>query len=229
MKRSEINAIIESADEFIQSHGFHLPPFAYWKPMEWQKNRDKAQLIIETRLGWDITDFGSEKFAECGLFLFTLRNGSPDNWKTKTGKIYAEKTLVVEDSQITPMHFHWTKMEDIINRGGGILTMQLFNASPDMKLDTQQNVEVFKDSIHMVVPPGGTVDLEPGESITLEPYCYHQFWGKGRVLVGEVSLVNDDVRDNKFLHKVGRFPKIIEDASPMYYLVSDYDKLLEGA
>ena len=66
-----------------------------------------------------------------GLVLFTIRNGNPRNWETRTGKLYAEKIMLVEDGQITPMHFHWKKMEDIINRGGGQLALQLYNATPD--------------------------------------------------------------------------------------------------
>ena len=38
-------------------------------------------------------------------------------------------------SQVTPMHFHWAKMEDIINRGGGDLVIQLYNSTPDEELD----------------------------------------------------------------------------------------------
>jgi D-lyxose ketol-isomerase len=32
MHRSEINEIIAQADAFIGSHGYILPPFAYWSP-----------------------------------------------------------------------------------------------------------------------------------------------------------------------------------------------------
>ena len=65
--------------------------------------------------------------------------------------------------------------------------------------------------------------LEPGESITLVPRCYHTFWGEGgRVLVGEVSLVNDDYADNRFFEPVGRFPDVEEDEPPLYLLVNDY-------
>ena len=75
------------------------------------------------------------------------------------------------------------------------------------------------------VPAGGVVRLEPGESITLVPYCYHAFWGeRGRVLVGEVSLVNDDATDNHFHDKVGRFPTIDEDEPPVHLLVNDYER-----
>ena len=49
------------------------------------------------------------------------------------------------------------------------------------------------------------------------------FWGEGsRVLVGEVSVVNDDTVDNRFLAGVGRFPTIEEDEPPLYLLTEDY-------
>jgi D-lyxose ketol-isomerase len=30
MNRSQINDIMSAADDLIRSHGFSLPPFAYW-------------------------------------------------------------------------------------------------------------------------------------------------------------------------------------------------------
>ncbi len=82
-----------------------------------------------------------------------------------------------------------------------------------MKIDGEQRI------IH----PGGFVTLTPGESITLPPYCYHKFWGAGRrVLVGEVSMVNDDSSDNRFVDQQGRFPVIEEDEPPLHLLVTDY-------
>ena len=60
---------------------------------------------------------------------------------------------------------------------------------------------------------------------------YHRFYGeegKGKVLVGEVSTVNDDSTDNCFYEKVGRFPVIEEDEQPLYLLVSDYEKFLRS-
>ena len=43
MKRSEINAIMKDADAFIRSHGFHLPPFAYWSPADWGAKKQEVQ------------------------------------------------------------------------------------------------------------------------------------------------------------------------------------------
>jgi D-lyxose ketol-isomerase len=222
MKRSEVNAIIRDADAFIRARGFHLPPFAYWSSRDWTTRSKEAREIVENKLGWDITDFGSGDYRKTGLFLFTVRNGNPDNLKTMQGKIYAEKIMVVDVDQVTPLHFHWGKMEDIINRGGGNLVIQLYNSTPEDGLGDSE-VTVSMDGITRVVKAGGIVTLSPGESITLPTRLYHKFWGEGgRVLVGEVSVVNDDDRDNRFYQAVGRFPSIVEDEPPLYLLCTDY-------
>jgi D-lyxose ketol-isomerase len=141
MKRSEVNAIIQEADAFIRSRGFHLPPFAYWTPQVWATKGPEVREIVERGLGWDITDFGSGDYRKIGLAVFTIRNGHPENLKRMRGKLYCEKVLVVGVDQVTPMHFHWTKTEDIINRGGGNLVIQLYNATPDEGLaDTDVTV-----------------------------------------------------------------------------------------
>ena len=224
MKRSEINAIIRSADAFIREMRFHLPPFAYWTPEEWGTKGKEVLEIVETQLGWDITDFGQGDFEKFGLFLFTVRNGKPDNLKTMEGKLYAEKLMIVDVDQITPMHFHWNKAEDIINRGGGKLVIQLYNSAEDESL-ADTDVTVSTDGVVRTVKAGDKVVLSPGESITLPPYLYHQFWStEERVLVGEVSMVNDDNLDNRFYEPIGRFPEIEEDEPPLYLLVGDYGR-----
>ena len=222
MKRSEINQILRRADEFIRSCGFYLPPFAYWRPEEWRSKGPEVTEIVENHLGWDITDFGKGNFIKEGLFLFTIRNGHPDNWARQTGKLYAEKLLIAEDHQVTPYHFHWAKMEDIINRGGGTLVIQLYNASSEEGLDDTP-VQVSLDGVARTLAAGSVLRLSPGESITLPPRLYHAFWAEGgRTLIGEVSLVNDDYRDNRFLDAPGRFPEIEEDEPPFYLLEIDY-------
>lgn len=223
MKRSEINTIMRQADAFIRQQKFYLPPFAYWTPDEWREKGPEAKEIVTNRLGWDITDFGRGDFHRFGLFLFTLRNGHPDNWKTLQGKLYAEKILIVEENQVTPMHFHWSKMEDIINRGGGKLCIQLYQSTAEESLDEQNEVQVAVDSIWRRLAPGGIVTLAPGESISLPQYCYHSFWAEGgRVLAGEVSMVNDDNQDNRFHSGVPRYPAIEEDEAPLHLLCIDY-------
>lgn len=225
MKRSEINSIMRQADEFIRQQNFHLPPFAYWTPDEWQHKGPEVREIVQNKLGWDITDFGSGDFPHVGLFLFTVRNGRPENWKTMKGKLYAEKIMLVEQGQVTPYHFHWSKMEDIINRGGGKLLIKLYNSTPDEDLDDKSAVVVSIDSTQHQLAAGSIVKLSPGESITLPQHCYHEFWAdEGRTLVGEVSMVNDDDQDNRFHQTLSRFPPIEEDEPPLYLLVNDYPR-----
>jgi D-lyxose ketol-isomerase len=222
VKRSEINRILRQADLFVRERSFYLPPFAYWTPEEWAAKGEEVTEIVQNGLGWDITDFGQGDYERCGLFLFTLRNGTPENLRRGQGKIYAEKILIVGVDQVTPMHFHWTKTEDIINRGGGDLAIRLYNASEDEGL-ADTDVTVSLDGVRRTVEAGSTLLLTPGESITLTPCLYHSFWGvRHPVLVGEVSAVNDDQTDNRFHEPMGRFPEIEEDESPFYLLVGDY-------
>ncbi len=229
MKRSEINTIMRDADQFIRQHGFYLPPFAYWTPAEWRSKGEEAGEIVENQLGWDITDFGAGRFGSLGLFLFTVRNGSQAEMRAKRGKLYCEKLMIVGVDQITPMHFHWNKVEDIINRGGGKLVIQLFNASDQDGL-ADSTVTASLDGVTRQVKAGDVVRLAPGESITLPPRLYHKFWGaEERVLVGEVSLVNDDQNDNRFHETIGRFPDIEEDEEPLHLLTTDYGKYWHGS
>ncbi len=222
MKRSEINTIMHEAEEFTQQRGFYLPPFAYWTPADWGSKGEEVREIVENELGWDITDFGSGRFDTVGLFMFTIRNGSQDEMRARRGRLYCEKLLIVGVGQVTPLHFHWNKIEDIINRGGGKLDIRLYNSTEDEGLaDTA--VVARLDGVKRQVKAGDVVRLSPGESITLPSHLYHEFWGaEGRVLVGEVSLVNDDRNDNRFHKTVGRFPVVEEDEQPLHLLVSDY-------
>lgn len=224
MKRSEINRIMQEAKDFLRRRQFHLPPFAFWTPKQWNSKSGEAEAIVRCQLGWDITDFGRGDFSRFGLLLFTLRNGLPENLEAREGKIYAEKIMIVRKDQVTPLHFHRVKMEDIINRGGGRLLVQLYGSDAREQL-SESPVMAEVDGIRRTIPAGGVVGLNPGESITLEPFCYHQFWGEGAdALVGEVSLVNDDLHDNRFYEPTGRFPAIEEDAEPLHLLCTDYSR-----
>jgi hypothetical protein len=199
-----------------------LPPYAEWTADDWQRRGSEAEELRAHKLGWDVTDFNSGKFDALGLTLFTLRNGSPGG-----GKVYAEKIMFVRENQVTPFHYHVRKTEDIINRGGkgrGKLAVQLYNSAPDGGL-AQTPISVTCDGICKEVEAGGTVILGPGESITLTPCLYHQFYAvDGDALIGEVSSVNDDASDNYFLDPLPRFPEIVEDEAPVRLLCTEYLK-----
>jgi len=228
MKRSEINEIIRESDKFIRSFGYVMPPFAYWSPDELRsRTASDSSAILKARLGWDITDYGQGKFKELGLFLFTTRNGNQADLKKGSGMLYAEKIMISRDKQLSPMHRHIVKAEDIINRGGATLVLELFNSNPDGSVDEKTDVEVATDGRIVKLKAGGLLKLKPGESVTLLPGNWHAFWGEGGdVLIGEVSTVNDDLTDNIFREPIGRFSTIDEDETPLHLLVSDYDKWL---
>ena len=227
MKRSRINEIMSAADDLIRSHGFTLPPFAYWTPDEFKSKRETAKRIIDARMGWDITDYGQGDFEKLGLFLFTLRNGSLADLQKGGGMVYAEKLLISRKDQISPMHTHVIKSEDIINRGGATMAIELFGSDAEGNLDDTAGGTVMCDGIPRDFAPGEVLLFQPGESVTLMPGDWHAFWGAdGDVLIGEVSTVNDDLTDNIFRDEIGRFSAIEEDEAPTHLLVSDYDAWL---
>ena len=227
MKRSAINQLIRDGDEFIRSHGFHLPPFAYFTPAQLKERKSELGAMIDARLGWDITDYGCDKFRELGLFLFTVRNGLADVGGRDAAKCYAEKIMISRRDQSSPMHRHITKTEDIINRGGARLALRMYESGVDGMLERSSKVRVMCDGLERVLAGGDILTLEPGESVTLAPGNWHEFWGEGGdVLVGEVSSVNDDENDNIFADPLGRFSEIEEDCEPLHLLVSDYAKWL---
>lgn len=227
MKRSQVNQIIREGAAFIDSFQFKLPPFAHWSATEWQSKGPEVAEIVQHNLGWDVTDFGLGDYANKGVLLFTVRNGTLEELAKGEGKVYCEKLLVCMPNQLVMHHYHWRKTEDIINRGGGQLELILHQATPDGKF-SDQDVTVNCDGVWRTVKAGGAVILEPGESITLRPYQYHQFRALGEaVLCGEVSTVNDDANDNCFLEPLGRFPTIDEDEEPFRLIVGDYARFYQ--
>lgn len=227
MKRSRVNQIISEADAFIRSFGYILPPFAHWTPEAMRVKRSEIGGIVDARLGWDITDYGQGRFDEIGLFLFTLRNGNVNDLKLGRGMLYAEKIMISREGQLSPMHRHIVKAEDIINRGGGKLVLELYKSAPDGSIDRDSDVTVPCDGMNRTLKAGGPLSLGPGESVTLLPGIWHAFRAEeSNVLIGEVSTVNDDLTDNIFAEPVDRFSTIEEDCKPDRLLVSDYPQWL---
>ena len=157
MKRSEINKALKRMESVINDLKISLPPFCNFTPEEWKTKGPEVQEIKDNMLGWDITDFGQGDFSKIGLFLITIRNGN-QKMADKYPKTYAEKLMIVREKQITPMHFHWNKMEDIINAGGGNLIIKLYNSTPDEKL-ADTDVVVSMDGVQHTFPAGTEVRL----------------------------------------------------------------------
>ena len=225
MKRSEINAAIKWGEDLCKKHNITLPKFAYLKGDKAEFAKPERETIVKTMLGWDVTDFGTDDFEHCGAVLFTVRNGSI--YDEALGTPYAEKYIFMKEGseQEIPMHYHIHKTEDIINRAGGVLCVQVYMEGEEGKIDEEKDVVVYCDGERMVVKAGTVIEVENGNSITLTPYMFHRFWAKtgcGDLVVGEVSKINDDNKDNVFANPQARFPEIVEDEAPYHLLVNEY-------
>lgn len=225
MKRSEINRQIAWAMEACKRLGFRLPDFAAWTPEDWQAHAGQLEHMTAVKQGWDVTDYNSGDFDRIGAVLFTLRNGNIyDNTK---GTPYCEKIIAMKAGQKLPFHFHYSKTEDIINRAGGTLCVRVYNSLPKEQgygIDTESDVQLRLDGLPVTIPAGGVVEVTGGNSITLFPYIYHEFWAKpedGDLIIGEVSSINDDAKDNHFVEELKLAP-IEEDAPTQWRLCCGY-------
>lgn len=227
MKRSQINQEIRWAKTLLEKNNIKLPPFGYWTMEEWKSGERDLSTIKEVMLGWDITDYGKDKFDELGAVLFTLRNGSLKD--SRIGTPYAEKLIVLKDGQRLPIHYHASKTEDIINRAGGVLAIKLYNSLKNGEVDYQSKVSVDMDGVNYTFEAGEEINIYPGNSITLRPFVYHLFWAKagcGDLVIGEVSSINDDKTDNYNAEDVSRFSTVEEDEAILHPLCNEYEVVL---
>jgi len=160
---------------------------------------------------WDVTDFGLGDFVRAGLVLINLAE-EPE---------YCEKLMFARAAQVTPLHSHRRKKEDIICRHGR-LAFELWPGTPgpgqrDAPLTLNRNGRPF------TARAGEAFVIEAGERITLRPGVCHAFWPESDdCIIGEVSTANDDAHDNFFVDpRVGRFPGIDEDEPAAFRLVGD--------
>jgi D-lyxose ketol-isomerase len=226
VKRSFVEARIEAMLAMCARHGVALPPFALWSDEDYRADPAAARRIAERGLGWNVVEFQPGAFTREGLSAFTLRMGDWRGLQAGRGRLYAEKALLAEDSQRTPYHYHIVKTEDIVNRGGARFVVELCKVDRSgAKL--KDRFKVVKDVTTLELGPGDQVRLEPGESLTLEPFVAHAFWAEGgATLAGEVSLANDDGTDNYFLPPLRPFAPIEEDKPRRFVTVRDHARLV---
>jgi len=162
---------------------------------------------------WDVTGFGLGDFDKYGLILVNLAE-LPQ---------YCEKLMFARRGQITPIHKHNSKQEDIIARNG-TLAVQLYSQDHNGNWsENEGEAEILLNGNKAAFQSGTILYLKSGERVTLLPGCYHRFWAvSDYCIIGEVSTYNDDVSDNVFADKnVGRFETVEEDEPALYPLISD--------
>jgi len=210
MRRSELNAFLHAAMGTMDGYRFLLPPYARWSLQQWRDDPERARYCHARQIGWEVTDFATGRYAECGLLTLCPRNGRAG---VSGERPYAEKIMMVGTGQETPWHCHRKKMEDIIVRGGGDLAIELaFSADGAHRDDAPVTVRV--DEAEVTVAASTPLVLRPGSSILVPQGLYHRFYGTagtGPVMVGEVSVMNDDLTDNFFLGGLGRPTPTVED------------------
>lgn len=234
--RSLINSSVQTAKRVFAHYGIGLPEFAAWTIEQWQNVGAEADEIRDCMLGWDVTDFGSNRFGEIGRTLFTLRNGRCAD--PRYVKTYAEKLILDPEGQRAPAHYHRSKREDIINRAGGNIIVEL-TATEEDGAPAARTFQVAVDGIVRTLGPRGQIRLRPGQSLCIPPRTIHQFWGEegtgykidgvGYTVSGEVSSVCDDWNDNAFLEAFERFPQLLEDEPRQVYLCHEYPKASKPA
>ncbi len=160
---------------------------------------------------WDITDCGLNRFAEVGLVLINLCE-EPD---------YCEKLMYADRGQVTPLHTHKRKNEDIICRRGS-LCFELWTDLPSAETKGQPG-QLQRNGEPFTFTNGEPFTIQAGERIRLTPGLYHSFWPVSEdTIIGEVSTANDDANDNFFADpNIGRFPEIIEDEPALIHLLSE--------
>ncbi len=160
---------------------------------------------------WDVTDLGLGRFDETGLVLVNLCE-EPE---------YCEKLMYAHRGQVTPLHTHRQKTEDIICRNGR-LAIELWAGHPE-GTPKGSGLTIRRNGVNVAVGSGDTLILEAGERVRIVPGVYHSFWPEtSGCVIGEVSTANDDANDNFFVDpSIGRFPTIEEDEPPTVRLISE--------
>ena len=173
---------------------------------------ERTGWVLPPRPRWDITDFGLGKYGEVGLALVNLAE-EPE---------YCEKLMYSMRNQVTPMHAHRKKKEDIICRSGR-LAIEVWEGDP-RQTGRGVTFRLKRNGEYGEVSSGEVLHLAAGERVTLEPGAYHSFWAESdECVLGEVSTANDDLHDNFFVNPdVGRYPEIEEDEQPLARLIREH-------
>jgi hypothetical protein len=155
-------------------------------------------------MGWDITDYGQGDFEKLGLFLFTLRNGRLSDLQAGGGMCYAEKLLISKQDQVSPMHRHYLKAEDIINRGGATLAIELFGSAEDGSFDGAAGGTVFCDGIAREFAPGEVLMLAPGRKRDADAGRLARVLGRGRRRADRRGVDRQRRRDRQLVPRAHR-------------------------
>lgn len=112
--------------------------------------------------------------------------------------------------------------EDIINRGGGKMVMELLNQRNDGRVEEEKEVNVEKDGRIVKKKEGENMKIKKGERVKIMKGNWKDLWGEGGdVMIGEVQNVNEDMKENILREKIGRLQDIEEKEKKLNMIVYD--------
>lgn len=231
MKRSEINRAIAHAIATAKAYNVSLPVWASWSPGQFGANADGLR---RQKLGWKVIDFGQGNFAGCGLVLLVVsaplidESGEPLSSQFSDGEQlypvagFSRKYLFVQGGQIEPHHYHVQKTrKDVSVLAGASVRFELSWANEQNEL-TDKKVVVSVDGIWHEVEEGGSVVLNPGQTITLPARLSHVIAPAGDVVLLETSTANNDFLDNFFPFITPTSTPVVEDELPAFQLLDEH-------
>ncbi len=234
MKRSEIDTAIERAISNAKNLGVALPAWSDWHPQQFEKNADG---IRHQKLGWKVVDFGMKDFENCGLVILALCSSLVDETGEPLTKVahlgeydypvtsFSRKYLFVQAGQTEPHHFHRQKArKEVSVIAGAPVRFELAWAENDTTL-SNQDVNVAVDGIWHQLPAGGSLMVNPGETITLPGNLSHIISvaeGGPDTIMMETSTANNDRRDNIFPFMTPTSTSVIEDTVARYQLLDEH-------
>lgn len=238
MKRSEIDSAIERAINSAKKFGVALPVWIEWHPHQFEKNADG---IKHQKLGWKVVDFGVGDFEHCGLVILVIcsplvdEHGEPLTKPSNIGNheypltSFSRKYLFVQAGQTEPHHFHRQKArKEVSVLAGAPVRFELAWAENDTTL-SDRNVDVAVDGIWHHIPAGGSVMVNPGETITLPGNLSHIISvaeGGPDTIMMETSTANNDRSDNIFPFMTPTSKSVIDDVSARYQLLDEHSVVM---
>jgi D-lyxose ketol-isomerase len=236
MKRSQIDNIISQSISTAANLAVALPKWASWRPAQFQFG-DEADGVKRQGLGWKVVDFGLGDFSNCGLVVLLLCNaltdslGEPLLHSEQSGErnypatSFSRKFLFVRAGQTEPHHFHRQKArKEVTVLAGGPVCFELAWAQSD-KVLSEREVCVQVDGIWHNMQANGSLELQPGETITLPGEMSHIIQilpSNTDAILLETSTANNDRNDNIFPFVNPVVQPIEEDAIARYQLLDEH-------
>lgn len=235
MKRSQINAAISRAISSANQFSVALPQWAQWLPEQFGP---QASGMRRQKLGWKVVDFGVGDFEHCGLVILCICAPLVDERQEPLKaaclldgfeyppSAFSRKYLFVQAGQTEPHHFHRQKTrKEVSVVAGAPVRFELAWAESDTAL-SERDVDVQVDGIWQHLGAGGSLVLNPGQTITIPACLSHIISVAARgadSIMLETSTANNDATDNIFPFMTPVLQPVQEDEPARFQLLDEHN------